>query len=423
MGLFYGWYIVGVAFLGFFVNAGITLYAFGVLIKPMSEELDWPRSAMVGAGTLAAVAGAVVSPWIGRLIDRYGTRTVMAVSATLAGASLLPLSWVQSLGQFYLLYGAVNGLARPGMGGLSGPTAVANWFIRKRGRAMGFVAAGVSVGGIVFVPLTQWVIEAWGWRAAWTVLAMATWGLLVLPAWVFLRRRPEDMGLLPDGGPRGAGGKEQGAIPWALQIEESNWEARAALRTRAFWLVLVAWALGSMGSSSLFLLQTSSYADRGLTPAAAAMVTSVFAFTTLWVKLPWGIFAERLHVRLCCVAYFVLSVVGAVAQVMVHDVPTALVAAVLYGVPAGGTVQLSSQVWADYFGRQSLGAIRGYTMLFQVSSQAGGPLFATGVFDFTGSYNLAFGVFAVTFLAAALLMALAVPPKLASRQVPRVAPA
>lgn len=411
-GLFYGWYIVGVVFLGFFVNSGVSIWVFGTLLKPMSEDLGWSRSATVGAATLAAVSGAVVSPWIGRLVDRHGPRLVMAICATLGGGLLIAVGWVQAVWQLYLFYGLSNGAVRPGMSMLSGPTAVANWFIRKRGRAMGLVALGTSVGGVVFVPLTQWVVQGWGWRTAWVGMGVATWLLLVLPAFLLLRRRPEDLGLLPDGEPAPTAARS-GTLP---QTAPADWEARAALRTPAFWLLLVAWGLGSLGTSSLFLLQTSSYADRGLDAASAAAATSLFAFVGMLVKLPWGLLAERLHVRYCSVAYFALSGLGAVAQVYVTDVPSAMVAAAVYGLGAGGTIQLSNQVWADYFGRRNVGAIRGNANLLQVVTQAGGPFFAAGVFDRTGSYDGAFVAFAGTFAVAALLMVMALPPRLPSPQ-------
>ena len=408
-GLFYGWYIVGVVFLGFFVNSGVSIWVFGALIKPMSEELGWSRSATVGAATLAAVTGAAVSPWVGQLVDRHGARLVMAVCAALGGGLLVAVGSMQTVWQFYLLYGLTNGAVRPGMSVLSGPTAVANWFIRRRGRAMGIVALGISVGGVVFVPLTQWVVQGWGWRTAWVALGVATWLLLVIPSLLLLRRRPEDLGLLPDG----EAAATQHLVGDEARPQAPDWEAQAALRTPAFWLLLLAWGLGSMGTSSLFLLQTSSYTDRGLDAAAAASATGLFAFVGMCVKLPWGLMAERMHVRYCCIAYFVLSSLGAVAQVFVSDVPSALAAATLYGLGAGGTIQLSNQVWADYFGRRHLGAIRGNANLLQVVTQAGGPVFAAAVFDRTGSYDGAFLTFAATFAAAGLLMVLALPPRAA----------
>ncbi|MCX6024066.1 MAG: MFS transporter, partial [Chloroflexi bacterium] len=254
--LFYGWYIVLVAFLGFFMSTGVSLYAFGVLIKPMSEDLGWSRSTLLAANTLATVTGALVSPWVGKLVDRHGTRFITALSAFMVGATFLPIGWVQSVWQFHLLYGVSNGMFRPGMSALSGPTAVANWFVRKRGRAMGWVATGVSMGGLLLVPLTQWIVGQWGWRTAWMALGLLTWVMMIAPALLILRRRPEDMGLLPDGDPPRPPQVRAGGAPAAAQ-EEPGWTAAAALRTRAFWLVLIAWSLSGMGTSSFFLLQTS----------------------------------------------------------------------------------------------------------------------------------------------------------------------
>ena len=152
---FYGWYIVAVGFLSFFVGIGATIDAIALLVKPMSESLGWTRTSMLGCVTVSSVITALVSPLVGRIIDRYGARVLMTVGAIAGGTLLFTTSRIDLTWQFYLLFGLGIGVARPCFSLVAPSAVVSNWFIVKRGRALALATTGTSLSAIVTLPLRE----------------------------------------------------------------------------------------------------------------------------------------------------------------------------------------------------------------------------------------------------------------------------
>ena len=195
---FYGWVIVGIGLESFFVQLIFHALTFSVFLKPMAETLGESRSSIVVAITISSILTGVTAPVVGRLVDRYEPRAVMVGCAILAGAALAGTAAVTSVWQLYVSYGLGVGLIRLGICQLTAATAIANWFVLKL-RAYAIAAAGLPLAAIILIPLTQFVVSAYGWREGWLALAAVVWGMLVIPPAVFLRNRPEDVGELPDG--------------------------------------------------------------------------------------------------------------------------------------------------------------------------------------------------------------------------------
>lgn len=410
--IFYGWLVVAVAFLAYFVSAGLTPGAvYGVLLKPMSQEMGWMRATTVGAATLGGVVTGLASPFVGAMVDRYGARVAMVVGAIIAGAVLFALSQIQALWQIYLLYGVIGALARASLAEAVPTTLVANWFVKKRGRAVAFTTMGFSLGTAVWVPVAQWIIPNYGWRMAWAVMGLGVWGLITLPAWLVVRRRPEDMGLMPDG----AGAinrqttkpttKGKGNPP-----EEAVWTMREAMGTRAFWLILMTVVLTAMSDVGIITHMAAYFTDRGFSAAIAASAISTFALVALLVKVFWGFLAEKLHVRYCLILCTVGCALATLGLLVVGDVETVYGAVIFYGLTIGGILTLQAVVWPDYFGRPFLGTIRGFATVLQSTGAALGPLLAAWLYDLQGNYNIAFSLLAAAFLVAALFMLVATPP-------------
>ena len=197
---FYGWWIVMISFLANFMNDGIGYWTFGLFIVPMSEAFGWTRTMTTGAFTLWLVVGGLVSPVIGPLVDKHGARVIMAIGASICAVAAIAISQINALWQFYLLYGVVVGGSVPCFAGFILDTTIAKWFIRKRGRATAIAVMGYSASGIVLVPVLRLFMSRFGWQMSWSALGVLT-GVLIIPlALLFMRRRPEDSGLLPDGG-------------------------------------------------------------------------------------------------------------------------------------------------------------------------------------------------------------------------------
>lgn len=403
MKFYYGWAVVAVGFLAYFAGS-IPSQGFGLLIKPMSEDLGWSRSSIVAGNTVATIAAALSAPLIGYLLDRWGARAVMVVSAVLGGVGLIATAWVTAPWQFYLVFGAAGGIARNGTNGLAAPTAVANWFVRRRGRAMAVTIAGLSFGSFFLQPLTQWLIETADWRTAFTVLGVIFITVLAVPAAVFMRRRPEDLGLRPDGDPPAPLHHASAGSAAAMRPPEPDWDTRDALRTSTFWLLAVIWFLCGLGGSGMTIIMASSFADKGIEGADLAIVVASFSLVSFCVKFVWGAVSERFRLRQYMMAYLLLSVAVFAWHNYAAGFWGCLASSMLLAVSMGGSLQLQAQVWPDLFGRRSAGAIRGLSMPFQSASSALGPIAGAFFFDATGSYAWAVWMYVAAYVLGAVLI-------------------
>ena len=407
---FYGWVIVAVALDGLLVHGVAVPVTFGVFLKPMSEDLDVSRSAIFGAATLGSIMAGVSGPFVGRLVDRHGPRMVMSLSAVIAGGFLAALAGVSSLWQLYFFFGVGLGLVRPGISHVTTATAIGNWFIRKRGRAYAVAAAGVPLGGALLVLLAQFMVSNYSWQAGWLAMAAVVWGLLVIPALVLLRRRPEDMGLLPDGDSPAETSELDSVGPETL-AQERDWTAREVFRARVFWLVLFTLVLSSFASASINAHLVPYFTDRGRSDAVAALAVTVWGLASLVAKVFWGVIVERYGVQIAYKVMTLLTVVSISLMVLAATDWSTFVVAGIVGWASGGMTQLSSQVWPDYFGRAAQGTIRGWGFMFMSCSVAFGPLFAALMYDALGSYYVAFGILAALAVLAHVLITLAPPPR------------
>lgn len=416
---FYGWVIVAVSCLADATAFGAGSVSLGVFLQPMNAALGWSRTALVGAVTLQSFANLFVSPVIGPLVDRYGPRVIMVFGAAVAGVSYLLMGEISELWQFYLLYTVSAALGLHEVGSLVTTTVVSKWFIRMRGRALGMTMIGNNLGGIIFAPLLAFLIGAVGWRAAWAVLGLLIVIMVMPPTILFMRRTPEDMGLLPDGDvpePQGAGAPHR-----SRSAEEPRWGARDALRTRTLWLLVVSFNLAGLGVSAMVVHQVAYYSDVGLSLQAASLVFALNHFLSAPAKLFWGFLAERVPVRYCMMGTFLGRTIAFLILILGSAQERVYAFALVNGLVGGAVGPLQSLIWADYYGRAFVGTIRGILAPFSLISSLGGPLFAAFVFDLVGSYNTAFMIFAGTLLLGVTTLYFAKPPGLAPAQ-PAITP-
>lgn len=403
---FYGWLIVLVSFFGDLMMAGVGVHSFGFFIKPMTQAFGWSRAQISFSATLRAVTGAFSGVFLGPLLDRYGAKPIMVGGAIIAGLGVIMLSRVTALWHFYLIHGIMDAAGLTAIGGLVATTVVAKWFIRKRGRAMAIVSAGLPLGGVILGPLTLYVITNFGWRMAWVVLGALIWIVVIPLAWVFMRRTPEDIGLLPDGDelPAQQGQGTQGT-------QEEVWTLKEALRTPTLWIILISFLSSGMGLSATMLHQIAYISDKGLPPSVGATNIIVWGIAAAVGSLFWGFLAEKIPVRFCVTAAFVVSAAGLVLLINAHSIEGVLLYSVVHGIGAGGSSPLDGIITANYYGRRFIGTIRGVLMPLRLISTGGGPLFAAYVYDVTKSYNLAFTIFAAAYIGGALMILIASPPR------------
>ena len=407
---FYGWIIVLITFSTAMTTAGISGYGLSFFIVPMSDELGISRT-QFSAIAVFRVALLPLLPFLGLLVDKkHGPRILITVGSILSGIVLMSTSLVQELWQFYLLYGVVFGLAMFAMGGqLVGPAVISKWFIRKRGRAMAIGTMGISTGGFIIAPMAGWFVGEFGWRTAWVLLGIFLMLAITPMAALFMRRQPEDIGLLPDG--EEPGGASGGGAGRGAAQEEYPWTVKEAFRTRTLWIMLLVQSFGSMGLMPVIFHQVAYIQDKDFSLATATAVAATVAFFAIVAKPIWGLVTERIHVRWVVPMCVIPAGVSLFALIVAQDLTMLYVYAIFHGLTMGGWPTIANVAWASYFGRQHQGAIRGFVTPIGNVMGAASPVLGGYMWDRYGTYDLAFLVFGMAWIVAGLLMLMAAPPK------------
>ena len=295
---YYGWLVLAISSLATFAASGLTQVVLGGIQVYITDESGWDDGSLAFAATIGTWASGLLAPFIGRLADRFGPRWLMPLGLVVAGASFFVLSGVDSVWQFYAGYVVGRAVSNPVLIGLVPRTTAVNFFRRRRNMALAMVSIFRPTAGAINIQIISLIAIHQGYRAAYRYLGVLSL-ILALPVMLLMRRRPEDIGLLPDGdSPEQAQGTVGGARPQAAPAEFS-WTAKEATRTGAFWLLVIITSLGTMASSATgFSLVPYLVEDAGLTIAAAAGVLSLGTFLAV-ANLFWGYLADRITPRLC----------------------------------------------------------------------------------------------------------------------------
>jgi MFS family permease len=411
---YYGWLVVAAAGGAEFANAASAISVLTVFVNPMTQEFGWSRTQISGATSIGAILGAAVAPFTGQLVDRIGSRVLLAAGCIVVGLACVYLSAVHTLLGFYLAF-SLSRMADQGAIKIAAAPAVGKWFLRYRGRAIALVFSAASVGIIVLAPVVQQVIDAWGWRAAWLVLAAVMFGLGVIPSALLVRRQPEDLGLAVDGWPQGVAGARPRLVgvplpPNAANDGEPRWSLKEAAGTPTFWLVLVSLFAVSFASSGVGLHLVPHLTQQGLSSRQAVGAISVLSASGAVGALALGFLADRFPVRVMMGLVYLLGAASVTVLTLADTVAETYLFAVLHGIASSGVNVLAPTLLASYYGRWSLGSLHGVSRAFQVTGFALGPLLAGLVYDATGSYRSAFVYFALVAVASALLMFLSRRP-------------
>jgi len=405
--VYYGWYIVGLALVVSMMATGLHAYTLGVFLKPMTEELGWTRGDISLGQTLSTFGSGVIGFVIGPMLDRQGGRILMVVGAILMGVGFVMLGFVTELWQYYLVKGVVITAGAGAAGALVINVALSNWFVRKRGRAISIGAMGISVAAMVLPVTATWLIDAFGWRVAWQVIGVSIPVVLVPLTLLVMRRRPEDHGLEVDGG----AGAPTARVSHAVQTMHVRWTRKAAMRTPSLWLLILVFSLAGLGLSATLLHLIPLLTDTHFSANEAALAFGIIGLTGLITKPLWGMALDRFPARFCASVEFLLM--GAGLALVTHSTSVALLypSTVVLGLGIAGVVTVQEVIWGEYFGRLTLGSIRGLARPFSIIASAGGPVFAGVAYDRAGSYEVAFTVFIATYVVAAVLILLTPYPK------------
>lgn len=404
--VFYGWVIVGGAFLVLLVAYG-TQYAFGVFFAALLDEFGWSRAQLAGAFSLYTLVYCVAGFPAGRLTDRWGPRPVIAVGSVLLGGALASMALVSQLWQPYVIYGLVAAL---GMGTAYVPSnaTVARWFVRRRGLAVGIAACGQSVAVMAGPPVAQVLVGRLGWRGAYVAFGGAVVAVLMLVSLV-MRRDPEAAGQHPDDDSR--------AVPRA--DAEPEWTLGRAMRTRAFWLLAAAFGAGWTPVFVPIVHMVRYCQDLGLSAMVGASVVTAMGAGALVGRLVMAALSDRLGRRRVVVAGMVVQAGSLAAFAVEGSVPWLYGTALVFGWAYGSVSTLFSAMITDFFGRAQAGALVGVLFALAGSATAIGPVAAGLLHDAFDTYRPAFALGAAISLVAAGLLLACRPPRAPGPALPR----
>ena len=408
---YYGWVIVGVAFVGSGLASGVALWGASVFVIPMTEELGWNRATFFVAFAARGAVIGLVSPFVGPIFDsRHGPRLAMVGGGVLLAASMYGLQLTEHLWQFVLLFGIVGGLSDLGSGFTISQIIVPKWFVRRRGRALGVAIAGVGLGATVFPGTVSALVDAVGWRNAWVYLGLAA-GAITVVLGLFVRTQPEDVGLLPDGEPP----VDVDGTP-SSHVEEASLTTREALRSPAFWMLLGSFTLVGFGIMGFQANWVSFLRDEGFSASQAAAGILFYGVLSGISRPLWGMAGERIAPRLLMAGSTMFTGVSILVFLNVTNLPQLAVYMTVAGVSMGGFLILQSLLTADYFGRPHLGAITAMMRPAAMISSALGPLLVGVLYDVNGNYTYAFLAAAAAWFIAGFVVLLAKPPTSTSTQ-------
>jgi MFS family permease len=390
-GVFYGWWIVAASAVGLFWGPPVTVYTFSVFLKPLMQEFHAGRSAVSLGYTLHLIAGAVCAPLVGWLVDRYGSYRVVLSATTIFGSILLlNKAFSANIWQFYLFYVAM-GLLLNGVGPIPYGYLVSHWFNRRRGLALGLMMIGMGSGAMVMPSLTQQLIARFGWRTAYAALGGGVLLIAVPVLGAFLKEKPQDLGLSPDGAPPKNSAARSEAAAQGLSAQD-------AWHSKSFWLMVCAFFFVSASVQGCLVHTTAMLGDRGITAQTAALGSSLVGAAVLLGRVGTGYLLDRLFAPHVAAVFFGGAALG-IGLFWLGTSPVAFAGAFLVGLGLGAEVDLIAYLISRYFGLRAFGRV--FSSAFAAFALAGalGPLIMGASFDRTGSYRGAL----VTFLAATLV--------------------
>lgn len=408
--MYYGWKIVGATFVTLFISVGFLFYAYGVFFLALEKEFGGSRLAISIGLAVMNIAMGIIAPFLGRAVDTFSIRRIMLIGSTCMSVGFLLASQITALWQFYVLLGSLLGLGASLLGQLPSSTLVSNWFIKRRGTALGIATMGVSMSGVVMAPLTTWLIAEYGWRTTFAIFGCLAACVVIPLVRLIVVNRPEDIGLNPDNAPDHEMFEEsfegEGASPRRtfVSAEYPEFSTAATFRNPNFWGIVIAVALNFFSMGAILTHMIPHAKDLGITEIRASYVLTSCALTGVFGKLVFGYIADFVDTRLAFLTSMSFQAVGAVMLLFADTYPMLLVVGAIFGLGMGGIVPLWGSLIGEYFGRKSFGRVMGLMGPCMLPIQVTGVPFAGLVYDLTGDYALAYQTFLVAYLLAAITL-------------------
>lgn len=434
--IYFGWWTVLAS--GFLALWGHGFHAYGIsaLFKPIASELGFSRTLTSVAASIGRLEGGFEAPLSGWITDRFGPKWIVFGGTFLISLSLVMMYFIHSLWDFYIVWGIMFGTGVNVALAVPLDTAISKWFVKKRGVALSIKWVFSGASGAVVLPLIAWLISTVGWRSTCLIggLVMGFVGLpLVLLC--FKTYPPEHYGMLPDGAKitdemtadhdlspkRNTKASQEEdlmirkGIEYASEVSEVEFTFWQAFITPAFWLLIFVQAIGSLVSPAINIHCVAFLTDRGISPIVAAGMQAVMIGFSLPARYLGGFIADHLKskdsFRYYIAGAMILQALGIGIFMLYQTVITIYIWFILYGIGVGAAMTLKPSMRARYFGRKAFGTIQGTSIMFLTPVGILAPIYAGWVYDTTGSYMTAFGLFTVLLAVASVVILFARPPK------------
>ena len=374
-GVFYGWVIVAVSFMGNWITAPLNPVVFSIFIVPIKNDLGISLGTLAWCITARMVSAGISAPILGRLVDRHGARWLGLVCATWAGGCMVALSFASNV---WIMYGLffVSGFAGFGVfGGGQILTGVppANWFIAKRGRAVSYAMAGGALGTAMWVVISAFLVSTIGWRTAWLIYGVMIVVVLAPMYGLLMRRRPEDVGLYPDGATEPPQPIVAHEAPRG-RAAEVNFTLAEAMRTTALWASLAAFTAHAFATNAILFLRVPFWSDLGITPGIIGIAVATDPFVVMLCGLLFGALADKYPVRFITASGGVFRAISMGVLLVAHPAAGLVFAHnISWGIGSAGMATGQNVLIPQYFGRLAQGAIRGVTAPVMIGAGALSP--------------------------------------------------
>jgi MFS family permease len=396
-GVYYGWILVATLGVTETISWGVLYYAFTVFLAPMEADLGWSRGAMTGALSLALLVAGVAAVPFGRWLDRHGPRLLMTLGSCVA--SLLVLAWarVGDLTSFYLVWAAIGVTLAALLYDPAFATATM-WFERQRVRAITAITLMAGLASTIFIPLAERLVTSLGWRQALVVLAAILALGTILPHGLLLRRRPEDLGLAPDGGPLTAATASRSARP-QTEVSVSLGEA---LRHASFRWVVAAFWLSTLANIAVGVHLVPYLEDRGYDAGFAAAAAGLIGAMQVVARLVLAPLGDRTSPRVLTALVLAIQPLALVVLLLGHATLGVFAFVVLFGAARGAATLVRPVLLGALYGRAEFASIAGVLQMAVSLAQALAPVGVGAAYDVLGTYEPILWVLVVLSAAAAL---------------------
>lgn len=417
--IFFGWWTVLAS--GFLCLWGFGYYAYGIsaLFKPIATDLGFNRANTAIAAGIGRFEGGFEALFAGWITDRFGPKWIVFSGIFLAGLSLCLMAFIDSLWSFLLVWGVLFGTGINIALAVPLDTAITNWFVKKRGVALSIKWVFSGFSGVLILPFIAWLITRVGWRST-CIIGGLVFLFIGLPLVLLLikSKRPEYYGLLPDGAEVEEGLTDQAelfrrGIAYAAEVQEVEFSLRQAMRTSAFWLLILVQAVYGLVAPAINIHGIPFLTDKGISPLKAATMMSLMIGASIPARFFGGLIADRVTIsrlsKVLALSYL-LQAIG-MGLYMLHQTEGMIyVWFILYGIGMGAGITLNSSIRARYFGRKAFGTIQGTSSMFLTPVGVAAPIYAGWVYDHTGSYISAFWLFTALLAVSSAILPFVRPP-------------